>query len=76
MTVWSRRQEEDAGAKRRNKQKRSRYIDDMAAEDRDAEDEDEEEHEVPCCARCGCISCCGLADVKCTCSSRRKGISP
>jgi hypothetical protein len=53
LTLCWHRQEEDAGAKRRNKQKRSRYIDDMAAEDRDAEEEDEEEHEVPCCAGCG-----------------------
>ncbi len=61
--MWLRRQEEDAGAKRRNKQKRSRYIDDMAAEDRDAEDEDEEEHEVPCCACYGCTSSCGLGHI-------------
>lgn len=43
-------EEEDAGA-RRAKQKRSRYIDDMAAEDRDAEEEDEDEGEVRASAR-------------------------
>lgn len=48
VRVEARWQEEDDGdgAKKRGKQKRSRYIDDMAAEDRDAEEEDEEEHEV------------------------------
>ena len=49
---WHLREQEevDAGA-RRAKQKRSRYIDDMAAEDRDAEEEDEDEGEVRPSAR-------------------------
>lgn len=45
LAVHGVQDEEDPG-ERRGKQKRSRYIDDMAAEDRDAEDEEEDEGEV------------------------------
>jgi len=53
-------EEDDEDAKRRGKKKRSRYIDDMAAEDRDAEDEEDEEAEV----RAANVSTKGIAVIK------------